>query len=113
MEYAQPNLLCKHCQASRYTIPSTQNHIQGSITELKTSIIELFNKVKLNQMKARLTKLLHKYLVKAVNNELIMKLLENYNYNHTSDTTSLLSLMGIDEILTDRRALSSSAFLIQ
>jgi len=53
-------------------------------------------------MKARLTNLSHKYLVKAINtnNELIIKLLKNllekYNYNHTSDTTSLLSLMGID-----------------
>jgi len=39
-------------------------------------------------MEARLTNLSHTYLVKAINtyNELIMDLLENYNYNHTSDT---------------------------
>jgi hypothetical protein len=65
---------------------------------IKTSSTELHNKAKLNQIKVRLTNLSHKYLVKAINtnNELILNLLRNYNYNHTSDTTSLLNLMGID-----------------
>ncbi len=40
-----------------------------------------------------------KYLFKAINtkNELIGNLLEKYNYNHTSDATSLLSIMGVVE----------------
>ncbi len=56
---------------------------------IKTSSTELHKKTKLNQMKARLTNLTHKYIVKALNtyNELIGNLLKNYNYYFTSDAT--------------------------
>jgi len=62
---------------------------------IKTSSTELHSKAKINQMKVRLTNLSNKYIVKAINtnNEIILYLLENY---HTSDTTPLLTLMGID-----------------
>ncbi len=57
---------------------------------IKTSSTERkWAKTNLNQMKARLTNLTHKYIVKALNtyNELIGNLLENYNYYFTSDAT--------------------------
>jgi hypothetical protein len=48
-------------------------------------------------MKARLS---HTYLLKAINtnNELIENILENCNNFHASDATSLLSIMGVDEL---------------